>query len=338
MLRIGVVGATGYTGLELCRLLSFHPQVSITHVFSQQYAGKRFSEVYPQFEGKLDLTLEAFTTDSIPEVDVLFLAIPHATSHAYMHELMKVPHMKIVDLSADFRLENAVDFKHYYQVEHRNEALLSEIPYGLPELFKAKIKSAKAVANPGCYATSVILGLHPLVKNNLISGHVIADCKSGVSGAGRKPKESILFCEAGESFSAYNTGVHRHSAEINYFLGKTVLFSPHLVPMSRGILSTLYVTLGEGVTTDDAISAYKTAYKTAPFVQVSDTYTPNTKFVAGTNNCRISITAIPNSNQIVVCSAIDNLIKGAAGQAIQNMNIMCDIDETEGLKQVAFYL
>lgn len=338
MLRIGVVGATGYTGLELCRLLTFHPQVSITHLFSQQYAGKRYTDVYPQFEGTLDLTLEAFTTDSIPEVDVLFLAIPHATSHTYMHELMKVPHMKIIDLSADFRLESAVDFQHYYEVEHRNEALLSEIPYGLPELFKSKIKGAKAVANPGCYATSVILGLRPLTQNKLITGHIVADCKSGVSGAGRKPKEGTLLCEAGEAFSAYGTGVHRHTVEINYFLGNSVLFSPHLVPMSRGILSTLYVTLEEGVTFDDAVSAFESAYKTEPFVQISDTYSPNTKFVSGTNNCRISLTAIPNSNQIVVCSALDNLIKGAAGQAIQNMNIMCDFEETEGLKQVAFYL
>lgn len=338
MLRIGVVGATGYTGLELCRLLSFHSQVSITHLFSQQYAGKRYSDVYPQFSGVLDLTLEAFTTDSLPEVDVLFLAIPHATSHAYMHELMKVPNMKIIDLSADFRLESAADFQHYYDVEHRNESLLTEIPYGLPELFKPQIKGAKCVANPGCYATSVILGLHPLIQNKLITGQIVADCKSGVSGAGRKPKEGTLLCEAGEAFSAYGTGVHRHSAEINYFLGKSVLFSPHLVPMSRGILSTLYVTLDEGVSFDDAVTAFQTAYKAAPFVQVSEDYSPNTKFVSGTNNCRISITAIPNSNQIVVCSAIDNLIKGAAGQAIQNMNIMCDIDETEGLQQVAFYL
>jgi N-acetyl-gamma-glutamyl-phosphate reductase len=340
MIHVGIVGATGYTGVELCRLLQQHPEVSGFTLYSMQYAGKSFSEVYPQFINKIDTILEQFNPDAVSaDIDVLFLAIPHASSHVYLDKLSAFKDLKIIDLSADFRLDSAADFERYYGVKHQNPDLLGTIAYGIPELYYDDIQGSDIVSNPGCYATSVILGLQPLVKAGLIQGPYIVDAKSGVSGAGRKAKESSLYCEISESFSAYATGKHRHRAEIDMAVGEPVFFSPHLVPMSRGILSSIYVQKKEGVSVKDLKDCLNKAYENKPFVNLmDDSITPDTKYVSGTNNCMLSIRAEDNNNTVVIFSAIDNLIKGAAGQAIQNMNIMCNFEETTGLGHIAMYV
>jgi N-acetyl-gamma-glutamyl-phosphate reductase len=338
VIRIGVVGATGYTGIELCRLLMFHPKCRITNVYSNQYSGKLLSDIYPQFRGVLDLSLESFDVSKKCDVDVLFLALPHGTSHSFMPALFENKHLKVIDLSADFRLNEASLFESTYKIEHMSKHLLSSIPYAIPELDADKIKAAQCVANPGCYATSIILPMFPLIQNKLITQDVIADSKSGVSGAGRGLKIPALYCEASESFSAYATGDHRHSAEIDSYLGCRVLFSPHLLPMSRGILSSIYVNLEDGVTVTDLENCLDETYNSSYFIRRYDNEALDTKFVAGTNHCLLRVCAIKESSKVVVFSCIDNLIKGAAGQAIQNMNIMYGFKEETGLTQIAPYL
>ncbi|RAP36469.1 N-acetyl-gamma-glutamyl-phosphate reductase [Candidatus Marinamargulisbacteria bacterium SCGC AAA071-K20] len=335
MINVAIVGATGYTGLELCRLLLDHPKVQIKHLYANSNSGSVFSDLYPQFKSKLDHTLEVFNATSPPSVDLLFLAVPHAQSHAYMHELYESP-LRIIDLSADFRLDSSQNFEKYYNTTHQNPLLMKSIVYGIPELFSNDIKKAKCVANPGCYATSVILGLYPLFKEKLIEGTIIADSKSGASGAGRGAKVSTLFCEVSEGFSAYSTGAHRHEAEIEQILGSKVFFSPHLVPMNRGILSSLYIDLNKGLSTEQIIAMYQTYYKNCPFIILNKDRSPNTKYVSGSNNCMIHITQV--KGKTVIFSVIDNLIKGAAGQAIQNMNLMYHYDESEGLPSIGHYL
>ncbi len=340
MIHVGIVGATGYTGVELCRLLLQHPEVSDFTLYSMQYAGKPFSEIYPQFINKIDAVLESFAPHLVsPDIDVLFLAIPHATSHAYLDALAGVDNLKIIDLSADFRLDSDSEFEKFYGVAHQNSDLLGSISYGIPELYRADIEGSDIVANPGCYATSVILGLQPLVKAGLVTGPYIVDAKSGVSGAGRKAKDAYLYCEASDSFSAYATGTHRHSAEINMTVGEPVFFSPHLAPMSRGILSSIYMQKKEGVTVQALTDCLKKAYEDKPFIIFADeSVSPDTKYVTGTNNCMLSLRAEDDRSTVVVFSVIDNLIKGAAGQAIQNMNIMCEYEEMTALNQVAMYI
>ncbi len=334
MKRIAVVGATGYTGMELCRLSLSHPNIKITHVYANSHTGHLLSDIHPQFRSVLDLKLERFDPKAVPDVECLFLAIPHSQSHQYM-PLLKEASCKIVDLSADFRLTDKEAFKTYYSHEHASPDLLAEIPYGLPELFLDAIKNAKIVANPGCYATSVILGLLPLTSRNLITGTPVVDAKSGVTGAGRGLKQNIHYCEANESLSAYATGAHRHMPEIEAFSGVNVLFSPHLTPMNRGILSAIYVDLKEGVTEEAIRKAFEEQYQNAPFVTVMpEGNTPDTSAVTGSNMCQITIKVLPEFKKAVIFSTLDNLIKGAAGQALQNMNIMMGWDETLGLPRV----
>lgn len=334
MTRIAIAGASGYTGMELCRLALLHPNLKITNVYAGSHAGKILSDVHPQFKGILDLPLESFDYSKVPEVDVLFLAVPHSQTHAYMKTLKSSP-CKIIDLSADFRLTDKDAFKAAYAHTHESPELLEEIPYGLPELFFDKIKEARIVANPGCYATSVILALAPLVKANLITGTPIIDAKSGVSGAGRSLKQNTHYCEANESLSAYATGNHRHMAEMEEYTGTKVLFSPHLTPMNRGILSAIYVDLKPGVTEETLRNTLETAYKEAPFVTLMPKENvPNTAIVSGSNMCHLSVTYLKEMNKAVIFSTLDNLIKGAAGQAIQNMNIMLGFDQALGLPKV----
>ena len=338
MKKVGIVGATGYTGLELCRLLRSHPHAVISHVYANQHSGKVFSELYPQFSGHCDLVLETFDPSSVPsEVDVLFLAVPHGVTHTYMAQLMTATPSKIIDLSADFRLSDVSLFEKSYH-HHDSPELLKKIPYGLPELYFNEIQKSQVVANPGCYPTSVILALYPLIKEGLISGPIISDSKSGVTGAGKALKESSLYCEVNNSFSAYGTGVHRHECEMVDILGEDIFFSPHLLPQNRGILSTIYASTN--VKSHTEIEAvYKKYYAQKPFVKcVPQSETPTTKYVMGTNDCRIGFRLFPEKNRLVVFSAIDNIIKGASGQAIQCMNIMCGWNETAGLTQVGMYL
>lgn len=336
--RVGIVGATGYTGLELCRLLCGHSKVIITHVYSNQHNGKVLSDIYPQLSQHCDLVLEPFDPKNVAQdIDVLFLAVPHGVTHSYMPELSKATKAKIIDLSADFRLSNVSLFEAYYH-NHNSPELLNKIPYGLPELFRSEIKNARIVANPGCYPTTVILALFPLIKAGVVSAPFISDSKSGVTGAGKTLKEGSLYCEVNNGFSAYGTGIHRHESEMKDILGVDVFFSPHLLPMNRGILSTIYASTS-ATTTTDIQNVFETAYLNEPFVKLAKSNEmPSTKYVMGTNDCRIGFRLFPEKKQLVLFSAIDNIVKGASGQAVQCMNIMCDFKESEGLTQVGMYI
>lgn len=339
MIRVGILGATGYTGLELCRLLLQHPKVAISHLFSFSNVGTPVTAFYPQLHGLSHLSYEAFDADHVPtDIDILFLALPHANSHKILRKLMGHPHLKIVDLSADFRLADPNLFQHYYDVVHEAPDLLPSVAPGFPELFREQIRGAKAVAAPGCYATSVILAGMPLVKAGY-AGSITVDAKSGVSGAGRGLKESSLYCEADEAVSAYGTGVHRHTAEMESMLGVSVFFSPHLMPMKRGILSSLYLDNTMNWTQAKIDEIYAHFYGEERFIILGHGLTtPSTKYVSGSNECWISARVFEKQRKIVVFSALDNLIKGAGGQAVQCMNIMCGFDEGLGISMVGTYL
>jgi N-acetyl-gamma-glutamyl-phosphate reductase len=333
--KIGVVGATGYTGIELCRLLADHPSATITHVYSRQYESQKVGQILPHLHHIADLTFERFDAHSHVDIDVLFLALPHGQAHEIIPKLKnKIPF--IIDLSADFRLQDPEMFKYYYSLDHGAPDLIQETMYGLPELYRDKIKTATIIANPGCYPTCAILGLHPIAKQGWVQGTPVIDAKSGVSGAGRGAKESSLFCEVAGDFSPYGTGTHRHTPEMTDHLGISVLFSPHLVPMSRGMQATMYVDLAPEITESDIQNAYVTAYKNEPFVHIVTPSQIHTRSVAGTNHCFVSYVWTPQ--KLIVFSMIDNLIKGASGQAIQNMNILLGIDETTALRHTALWI
>ncbi len=334
-MKVGVVGATGYTGIELVRLLHVHPRVTITHLFSKQSEGRSFQSVFPHVPDALDLVLQAFDPYAPPEVDVLFLALPHGDSHRFLPSLI-AKGIKIIDLSADFRLDDPNIFEQFYGVQHANPGLLKTIPYGLPELYRDEISKATAVANPGCYTTASILGLYPLIENDLVVGTPFIDGKSGVTGAGKSLKESSLYCEVNEHISAYATATHRHTPEIEMELGRRVFFSPHLIPMNRGILCSCYVTLAADLTVDEVLALYTRRYQNEPFVRVFGPDVPvTTRYVLGSNVCGIFVRPLPGGRQWAIFSVIDNLIKGASGQAVQNMNLMCGFEETLGLTAIA---
>ena len=328
MIKIGIVGATGYTGLELCRLLLNHPQVQLSVLFSKQHAQKPVRHFFPHLTPLRDFVFQEFDLENMPELDLLFLALPHGQSHVFMPALSKKV-AKIIDLSADFRLQDVQKFLDYYEFNHQSPTLLDSFSFGIPELFRDDIASKSLCANPGCYPTCSILGLYPLSKEGYIQNTVIIDAKSGVSGAGKGLKEASLFCEANESISAYNTQAHRHIPEIESILNINILFSPHLTPMNRGMLASMYMDCT--LTEKELITLYQDYYSREPFIRVCDSPFPNTKYVSGSNQCFISFKACPEQGKIVVFSAIDNLIKGASGQAIQNMNVMFGFEETLGL-------
>ncbi|MBX7148335.1 N-acetyl-gamma-glutamyl-phosphate reductase [bacterium] len=343
-LSVGIVGATGYTGVELVRLLYNHPKVKITSLTSQQYAGEAFSSVYPSFLGRVDLKCEKINVPAISKkVKVVFLCLPH-------HEAMNVAAafrargVKVVDLSADFRLKDPSVYETWYG-PHSQKKLLPEAVYGLPEIYAADIKKAKLIASPGCYPTSITLGLAPLLKKGMISSDdIICDSKSGTSGAGRSAKVDSLFCEVNDSFKAYNIARHRHTPEIEQELSGlagekvTVLFSPHLVPMDRGILSTIYVRPKRRWNTAELIKVYQQFYKKSYFVNIlPEGKLPTTKEVRGTNFCHIGVLFDPRTDRIVVVSAIDNLTKGASGQSIQAFNLMMGFPEKTGLTGLSLY-
>jgi N-acetyl-gamma-glutamyl-phosphate reductase len=338
MIRVGIIGATGYTGLELVRLLHKHPKVQITALTSEQRAGERFSEIFPTYQGEVDLDFEALDPKSIgPKADVVFLCLPHQkameTAKAFLDQGLAV-----IDLSADFRLSAAEVYESWYG-PHRCHELLKEAVYGLPELHREQIRKAKLVANPGCYPTSCILGLAPLIKHQAIDLETIhCDSKSGVSGAGRTVAESNLFCEVNEDFKAYKVGEHRHTPEIEQELsrlaGKQVMvsFTPHLLPLDRGILSTLYAKAKIPMEGKSLHQLYSDFYQKEPFVRVRPLGTfPSTQEVRMKNYCDLGVHWDPRTGRVVIISAIDNLTKGASGQAVQNMNLMKGLDETTGL-------
>jgi N-acetyl-gamma-glutamyl-phosphate reductase len=345
MIRVGIVGATGYTGAELVRILSAHPDVKLKVLTSRQHVGVAFHKIYPAMTGRVDFVCEAFDYDSLADrVDVVFMALPHKLPMEYVPELLKRG-KKVVDLSADFRFIDSALYEAAYQ-PHTAKAVLSEAVYGLSEVFKAEIQKASLIGNPGCYPTSVILPLFPLLKAGFLNiESIIADAKSGVSGAGRGATLTTHFCEVNESFKAYKVDTHRHAPEMNEKLslaaGKTVriTFVPHLLPISRGMETTIYADLSVNVGYSDIMQCLADYYAGRPFIRLTENgRPPDTLHVKGTNFCDIGCVIEKTGRRIILMSAIDNLVKGAAGQAVQNMNIMMGLDETRGLTMFPYPL
>lgn len=336
--RVSIAGASGYTGFELVRLLCAHPSAQILSVTSRQHKGLRLDEVYPALRRHCDLVFE----DPDPErlassSDIVFTALPHEAAMGIVPVLLDRG-ARVIDLSADYRLRDATVYGKWYS-EHKTPELLREAVYGLPELYRDRIRNARLVANPGCYPTSVILAAAPLLSKGLIEPEsIIADSKSGVSGAGRGVSLGVHFCEVNEGFKAYKVAEHRHTPEIEQELGVlaaravTISFTPHLVPMTRGILSTVYAGLKAGVRPEDVDAAFQGFYGGEPFVRLSARGDlPTSLQVRGSNYCDLGWKVDPRTRRVIVVSVIDNLTRGASGQAVCNMNIMCGFAEDAGL-------
>lgn len=342
MIRVGIVGGTGYTGVELLRLLVLHPGVEVGVVTSRSDAGKRVDGLYPSLRGLCDVIFTQPNVDILAECDVVFFATPNGTA-MLMAEQLLARDIKVIDLSADFRIQDVKEWSKWYGMDHACPDLISQAVYGLPEVNREAIKQASLIACPGCYPTAVQLGFFPLIENNLIElSHLIADVKSGVSGAGRKAQVSALMSEAGESFKAYAVNGHRHLPEITQGLTLVakqaigLTFVPHLTPMIRGIHATLYGKITGDVSKVQALFEQK--YQDEFFVDVlPQGQHPDTRNVRGSNKCQIAVHQPQGSDTLVVLSVIDNLVKGAAGQAVQNMNLMAGLDEKTGLEAVALY-
>ena len=340
MISVGIVGGTGYTGVELLRLLVSHPEVDLKMVTSRSEAGKSVAEMFPNLRGFTDVCFSEPDAKTLGACDVVFFATPNGTAMKLVPELLEQG-TRVIDLAADFRLKDSAEWEKWYGMPHACENILAEAVYGLPEINREAVRTARVVANPGCYPTAVGLGFLPLIENGLIDDkHLIADAKSGVSGAGRGASVATLLCEASESFKPYAVDGHRHLPEIRQTLGGAaghavgLTFVPHLVPMIRGIEASLYAVLKK--TDIDLQSLYESRYKDEPFVDVLPKGTmPETRSVRGANLCRISVFQPQAGDTVVVSSVIDNLVKGAAGQAIQNMNIMFNLEETAGLNRPA---
>jgi N-acetyl-gamma-glutamyl-phosphate reductase len=337
-IRVGIVGATGYTGVELLRLLLHHPQVEVTALTSQKYAGVPIDQVFPSLMKGLDLKCEELSVKQISKkTEFVFTAVPHKMAMEIVPSFYRVG-KKVVDLSADFRFTDAATYEKWYQ-KHTAVDLLSESVYGLPELHREKIRNAKIVGNPGCYPTGALIGLIPLVKKGMISvENIVIDSKSGVTGAGRDVVLESLFCEVNEGVKAYKIFAHRHTPEIDQELSLLarkeirVTFAPHLIPVDRGILSTLYVRLTKKMKTEELLDVFHDFYQAEPFVRIySKEKFPNTKNVRGSNYCDIGVKVSESDGRAVIVTAIDNLVKGASGEAVQNMNIMLGYPETMGL-------
>ena len=332
---IGIVGATGHTGEELIGILLKHPYVRIAKLYNTSEQPQIISDVFPKFKGKLDLPVKQLNVkEAILNCDFIFLALPHTISMTITSQLLKEG-MQIVDLSADYRLTDVKTYEKFYKVKHQDKVNLKSAVYGLPELYRAKIKDALLVANPGCYPTAAILSLAPLAAFNLVKpDSIIIDAKSGVSGAGKKLEKSLLFSEVYEDFKAYKVNAHQHMPEINQVLSKlsgkktNITFVPHLLPLDRGILETIYVKKtrkGQNI-----VELYKKFYKKEPFIRIKkEGEFPRIKDVVRTNFCDIGIK--DEGENLIIVSVIDNLIKGASGQAVQNMNIMCKFPEGAAL-------
>ena len=340
-LRVAVLGATGYAGVELLRILLQHPRVRLTVLSSQQYSGKRVYEIYPSLAGKCDLVLEEIQPKRmISRFDLAFSALPHETSMDVVPTLVREG-KRVIDLSADFRLRDPEIYRQWYR-PHKAPHLLRMSTYGLTEIHRSQIARSSLVANPGCYPTGAVLGLAPLFAERLVQGAVLIDAKSGVTGAGRSSAVELSFTEVNENLKAYHVGVHRHTPEIEQELSQiakssvSVLFAPHLVPMSRGILSTMYVELEKPLGEKNLTKVYHDFYRKEPFIRILPAGSfPQTKDVRGSNDCVIGFRFDSRVGRLVVITAIDNLVKGAAGQAVQNMNLMYGFPEDEGLRETA---
>jgi N-acetyl-gamma-glutamyl-phosphate reductase len=346
MINVGVIGATGYVGFEIVRLLEAHPEVNITSVVSQSFVGRKISDVYPNLKKVFDMECDKLDIDKITaDADILITALPHGVSKDVIPKLIEKG-KRVIDHSGDFRYKSAETYEKWYKIKHEMPELLKIAVYGLPEIHREKIRKARLVANPGCYPTCSILGIAPLIKNGLIEkDNIIIDAASGVTGAGRKSDLAYQFCECTENFKAYGVSTHRHTSEIEQELSGlaeetlTVSFTPHLAPMKRGMLATIYANLKSEKTTGELLELYREYYKDEFFVRIMDEgKLPETKHVSGSNFIDIGLVVDERLNRVVVLSAVDNLGKGAAGQAVQDLNIMCGLPENAGLSRPGLYL
>ena len=345
MIKAGIIGATGYAGGELARLLLQREDVQILWYGSRSYVGQKYASVYPNL---FQIVEDSCQDDSLKELadraDVVFTATPQGFCASIIEEeiLSKV---KVIDLSADFRIKDQAVYEKWYKLEHKSPQFLEEAVYGLPEVNREKIREARLIANPGCFPTCSFLAVYPLVKEGLVDPNtLIIDAKSGTSGAGRGAKMDNLYCEVNESIKAYGVGTHRHTPEIeeqlSYAAGKpvTISFTPHLVPMNRGILVTAYASLNGKVTEEEARAAYEKYYRDEYFVRLLEPgAVPQTRWVEGSNFADVNFKIDPRTGRVVMMGAIDNMVKGAAGQAVQNMNLMFGLPEETGLKQIPMF-
>jgi N-acetyl-gamma-glutamyl-phosphate reductase len=345
MIKIAICGGSGYTGVELLRVLSNHPRAAVTAVTSEKSAGRKISELFPHLHRYADTSYEPLNKEKLlDKAEIFFLALPHGASQEAVNFFFRNG-KKVIDLSADYRLSDPKIYAQWYGIAHDFSGTLKKAIYGLPELHRKKIAKARLIANPGCYPTSAILGLMPAIRKKLVDvSSLVVDSKSGTSGAGRKADVAVSFCEVNEGFKAYGIGTHRHTPEIEQELStlageKIVLnFTPHLLPLDRGILTTIYARVNRRISQEDILEIYKRAYAGEPFVRVLDTGVyPNLKNVRGTNFCEIGLKLNERTNTLIIVSVIDNLVKGASGQAVQNMNIMAGLGETAGLTAPALF-
>ncbi len=343
MIKVGVIGVTGYAGQQLLWLLNKHKEVEIEFISSNSYYGKRVSEVYGNYKGYFDKKMisQEEAENSLETIDLLFLALPHGLSEN-ITKLALEKGVKVIDLGADFRLDSSEEYEKWYKVVHQYPEINLEAIYGLPEINREKIKNSRVIASPGCYPTSAILGVAPLLNKKLVNtNRIIVDSKSGVSGAGRGLKVDSLFSEVNENFKAYNLFKHRHTPEIEQEMGKlagedvNIIFTPHLIPINRGILSTIYLELKEELSEEEVYKIYKEFYKDEYFVRINENL-PEIKNVKNSNICEIGLRV--DKKSVIVVSVIDNLIKGAGGQGVQSMNILFGLDEKEGLDYLSMYL
>ncbi len=339
MIKVGIIGATGYTGGELIRILSKHPEVEITAITSRSNEGKKLEEIFYSFNGwNGPVFTGSDSPDAVAGCDVVFLAVPHGAAMDIAAELLKNG-QRVIDLGADFRFRDYQVYESWYKHSHSQRELTNTAVYGLPELYRKEIRTARVIGNPGCYPTSIILGLYPLIKKDIIDlSRIIADSKSGVSGAGRKSESSYNFSELFGNFKAYSLPAHRHTPEIEQELSLIageevkISFTPHLLPVARGILSTLHLSLKQTITTTEVEDIFAETYQGEPFIKlIKAPSLPELKGVVGTNCCHISVRVDERTKQLIVVTVIDNMVKGAAGQAVQNMNLMCKFPETMGL-------
>jgi len=337
MLKVGIVGGTGYTGVELLRLLVHHPKVSVSVITSRSEAGMEVSELFPSLRGMVELKFVDPADAELDSCDVVFFATPNGIAMQQAKALLDAG-VRVIDLAADFRLKDAATWEKWYGMPHACPQLLSEAVYGLPEINRDKIRQAQLIANPGCYPTAVQLGFLPLIEAGVVdAAHLIADAKSGVSGAGRGGGGGFGFSEVNENVQAYGVPRHNHIAEIEQELSRLanatvqVVFTPHLIPMTRGILATVYAPLAHDLSEEEALCLYDEAYSDAPFVRVLHEVFPQTKATLGSNYCDVTVKIDTRTRTAIAIAAIDNLGRGAAGQAVQNMNLMFHLPETTGL-------
>lgn len=345
MIKAAVLGATGYAGIELVRLLTTHPEVQIQVLGSKSFAGQKISDVYQNLRHILELECTELDLDAVAKCDVAFTALPHGASKSVIPSLLDRG-LKVIDLSGDYRYDDPAVYEAWYGEPHSSPELLAESVYGLCELHREQIKTARLIGNPGCYTTCSILGAAPLLAHKLAdTNNIIVDAKSGVTGAGRGLGLAYHFCECTENTKAYKIATHRHTSEIeqelSHIAGEPLMlsFTPHLIPQKRGILATIYMNLTKPCTTEEVAALYKDYYKDEFFIRVKDAgELPETKHVAGSNFVDIGVCVDRRLNRAVIVSAIDNIVKGAAGQAIQNMNLLFGLDEKTGLAAAGFYL